>query len=90
MNVRSHRPAMSVRSTILAQIEEIARKDNIKLPPLSDDLSLADTGLDSLNMAVLVATLEDKVGVDPFTAADEARFPVTVGDFVAMYDDALA
>lgn len=81
---------MSVRATILTEIEGIAAREKLKLPPLADELPLAESGLDSLNMAVLVAGLEDKLGVDPFTASDEVRFPVTLGDFVAIYDDALA
>ena len=44
------------------------------LAPLTDDRA-ADCGLDSLGFAVLVARLEDELGVDPFTAAEEAFFP---------------
>jgi hypothetical protein len=33
----------------------------------------------------LVARLEDKFGFDPFTASDEAVFPVTLGDFIGLY-----
>ena len=47
---------------------------------------LADCGLDSLGFAVLVARLEDKLGIDPFTAAEDASFPVTFGDFVKVYE----
>jgi acyl carrier protein len=54
---------------------------------LRDDLVLLDSGLDSLGFAVLVARLEDKLGVDPFTAAEEAVFPVTFGDFVKVYEN---
>ena len=41
----------------------------------------------SLGFAVLVARLEDTLGVDPFTAAEEAVFPVTLGDFVKVYEN---
>jgi acyl carrier protein len=55
---------------------------------LSDDLVLLDSGLDSLCFAILVARLEDSLGLDPFTASDEVYFPVTLGDFVKAYENA--
>jgi hypothetical protein len=36
---------------------------------------------------VLVARLEDKLGFDPFTAAETAFFPVTFGDFIKVYEN---
>jgi acyl carrier protein len=77
---------MSVRLTIFEQMEEVAREHGKILAPLKDDLVLADSGLDSLGFAVLVARLEDTLGVDPFTASDEAVFPLTLGDFVKVYE----
>ena len=77
---------MSVRLTIIAQMEQIAREHGKILAPLKEDLVLAGCGLDSLGFAVLVARLEDKLGVDPFTAAEDALFPVTLGDFVKVYE----
>jgi acyl carrier protein len=78
---------MSVRLTIFEQMEEVAREHGKILAPLKDDLVLADSGLDSLGFAVLVARLEDTFGVDPFTASDEAVFPLTLGDFVKVYEN---
>jgi acyl carrier protein len=77
---------MSVKLTILDQMEQIAREHGKILAPLNEDLALADCGLDSLGFAVLVARLEDKLGIDPFTAAEDAFFPVTLGDFVKVYE----
>ncbi len=79
---------MSVRSSVLSQFEEVAKEYEKPLKPLSDDLPLLQSGLDSLCFAVLVARLEDVLGVDPFSAADDVRFPVTVGEFVRFYEDA--
>jgi acyl carrier protein len=78
---------MTVRLTIFEQMEEVAREHGKILAPLKDDLVLADSGLDSLGFAVLVARLEDTLGVDPFTASDEAVFPLTLGDFVKVYEN---
>ena len=79
---------MSVRSTIAAQFEQVATEQKKTLAPLSDDLVLLESGLDSLCFAVIVARLEDALGVDPFSAAEDAEFPVTLGDFVRFYEDA--
>lgn len=78
---------MSVKLTIMKQMEEIAREHGKILAPLRDDLVLVDSGLDSLGFAVLVARLEDRLGLDPFTASEDALFPVTFGDFVKVYEN---
>jgi len=76
----------SIRSTIVSQFEQVAAEQHHKLVPLTDDRPLMESGLDSLAFAIVVARLEDALGVDPFTAAEDAQFPVTFGDFVKMYD----
>jgi hypothetical protein len=57
---------------------------------LSDNLVLLESGLDSFCFAIVVARLEDTLGVDPFTAAEDVYFPVTLGEFVKFYEDATA
>ena len=79
---------MSVKSTIIAEINEVASEQGKTVASLQDDLVLLDSGLDSLCFAILVARLEDKLGVDPFTAAEDVYFPVTFADFVKFYEDA--
>jgi acyl carrier protein len=79
---------MSVRSTIASQFEQVAKEQKKDLAPLSDDLVLLESGLDSLCFAIIVARLEDALGVDPFSAAEDAEFPVTLGDFVKFYENA--
>ncbi|MGF6313234.1 acyl carrier protein [Bradyrhizobium sp. i1.8.4] len=78
---------MSVKSRIFAAMQQIADEQKVKLPPLNDDLTLHDTGFDSLAFAILVARLEDDLGVDPFTIADDAAFPSTVGEFIRAYEN---
>jgi acyl carrier protein len=79
---------MTTKLTIMAEMQRIADEQAKRLAPLSDDLVLLDSGLDSLCFAVLVARLEDKLGLDPFTTADDVAFPVTLGDFVKVYERA--
>jgi acyl carrier protein len=77
---------MSVRTTITSQFEQVAQEQRRKLAPLSDDLRLLDSGLDSLSFALIVARLEEALGFDPFDRDDDVRFPVTFGDFVRLYE----
>jgi len=78
---------MSVRLKIFSAMQQIAEEQEITLPPLEDDLSLPETGFDSLAFAILVARLEDDLGIDPFTIAEDAAFPLTIGDFVRAYEN---
>jgi acyl carrier protein len=75
---------MSVRSSITSVFEQVAREQQRTLAPLSDDLKLLQSGLDSLSFALIVTRLEDALGYDPFETADS--FPVTFGDFVKLYE----
>ncbi len=79
---------MTTKLTITSQIQKIADEQSITLAPLVDDMVLLDSGLDSLCFAILVARLEDLLGVDPFTASDDVSFPVTLRDFVVAYENA--
>ncbi|HXD75604.1 MAG TPA: acyl carrier protein [Vicinamibacterales bacterium] len=81
---------MSLKAVVVSQIREIAEEDARSLPPLTDDLVLLDSGLDSLAIAILVARLEETLGFDPFTESDEVAYPVTLGDFIAFYEHAAA
>jgi acyl carrier protein len=79
---------MDTRAVIFEQMRSVAEHQNKKLAPLTDELLLLDSGLDSLCIAILVANLEEELGKDPFSTGDETTMPVTVGDFVKLYADA--
>jgi acyl carrier protein len=81
---------MNVRSEVVTQFKQVAQEQGKRLAPLTDDLELLNSGLDSLCLAILVIRLEDALGVDPFTASEDALFPVTFGDFVSFYENAAA
>jgi acyl carrier protein len=78
--------SMSVRLKIFAAMKQIAVEQGVTLPPLEDDLRLHETGFDSLGFAILVARLEDELGIDPFTMSEDASFPLTIGDLVRAYE----
>jgi len=79
---------MSIQLTVISEIEKIAAQHHKKLVPLNRDTVLMNSGLNSLCFAVLVARLEDQLGVDPFSTSEDVNFPVTLGDFVRVYENA--
>jgi acyl carrier protein len=79
---------MSIRSTIIEQMRQIAVEQDRKLAPLTDELVLLESGLDSLGFAILVARLEDTLGLDPFTTSEDVYYPVTLGEFIRFYEHA--
>ena len=81
---------MQVREIVVTTIDSVAAENRITLVQLTDELPLLESGLDSLCLAVIVARLEDQLGVDPFSTNDDMAFPVTVGDLIKLYQYALA
>ena len=79
---------MSIKATIISQLEEIRGSSKKPLLPLTDELALLDSGIDSLGLAILVTRLEDTLGLDPFTDSDITVPPVTLGDFIGLYEHA--
>jgi acyl carrier protein len=77
---------VSIRSTVLSEIRELARAEGKPLAALTDDLPLLESGLDSLMLAILVARLEEVLGLDPFTDSQDVFYPVTLGDFIKAYE----
>jgi len=81
---------MSMRDTILNEMRTVATLHGKRLPDLTDDLPLTESGLDSLCFALLVARLEDNLDRDPLSEIPNGRFPSTIGEFVALYEEAVA
>jgi acyl carrier protein len=78
---------MDVKAEVIAQFEQVAAEQGMQLAPLTDELTLFESGLDSLCFAIVVVRLETLLGVDPFSA-DDLSFPVTFGDFIGCYKNA--
>ena len=78
--------AVSIRDTVHSVFRKVAAEQGRTLAPLSDELPLLQCGLDSLCFAIVVATLEDSLNVDPFNADGWVDFPVTLGEFIQLYD----
>ena len=79
---------MSIRETIERVYMEVLEQTDSELlvPTLEDGTLLLESGLDSMGFAILVATLEDELEYDPFTMMEEAVYPTTYGEFVAIYE----
>ena len=80
---------MTIKDLVLNEIRRVAADHNKTLPPLTDNLLLTDSGLDSLCFAILVARLEDLTGRDPLGENDSKPFPRTIGELVALYEQAV-
>lgn len=79
---------MSIKAAVISQIEQIRGGPDTQLPPLTDDLVLVESGLDSLGIAILVTRLEDTLGLDPFSESEVNLPPVTLGDMIRLYENA--
>jgi acyl carrier protein len=79
---------MDTKMEIIAQFTRVAQEQNKRLSPLTEDLALHDSGLDSMCFAIVVSRLENSLGLDPFSEDENARFPVTFGEFTKFYENA--
>jgi acyl carrier protein len=79
----------SLGPAISATFRSVAAGQGKTIGSLSDDVVLLESGLDSLCFAIIVARLEDELGYDPFTDAEDVFFPVTFGEFVRFYERGL-
>ena len=80
---------MTTRDTILQLFNEALETTGTELSveKLENDTVLLDSGLDSLGFAILVARLEEELGYDPFVEMEDAVYPTTFGEFVAIYEN---
>lgn len=78
---------MSIRASIVSQMELVAGEQDKTLAPVTDSLVLLESGLDSLSLAILVVRLEELFGFDPYVELSEIHYPVTVGDFIRLYEE---
>jgi len=89
--VNSKTIALNRNRNELATDIELAMKDIAKITgaKLDNDLLetsvLLESGLDSLGFAMLVASLEERLGYDPFVISEHAVYPITYGEFVDFY-----
>lgn len=82
---------MDIEQQIKDCMQQVAELTQCQLvSPITDDTVLLQSGLDSLGFAMLVAQLEETLGLDPFSQMMIAVYPSTFADFVRIYRQALA
>jgi acyl carrier protein len=81
---------MDLRQQIESVIRSVGkqyRKDLID--EFRDDTVLLESGLDSLDCAIVIGRLQQELQVDPFSRLDDpAAYPRTFGEFVRLYQSA--
>ena len=79
---------MSMRQIVYDQISAVAQQQGKVLAPLRDTQNILESGLDSLCVAIIIASLDDKLNASPFDN-DSTEIPVTIGDLVQIYQNAV-
>ena len=77
---------MNTKDTIESLFNGVLQEAGKPTIEFHDEMVLLQSGLDSLGFAMLVAKLENELGYDPFTMMEDAVYPVTFGEFVAIYE----
>lgn len=78
---------MPIRQTIYGKVKEIAEQQRKSICLVTDDTQLLESGLDSLCIAILIASLDDALDLNPFDI-DDAVMPDTFGELIQMYEHA--
>ena len=80
-----------IAEQIRATFNSLWAEDHEGPPPqLETGTILLETGFDSMAFAVLIAQLDDDLGVDPFALDMDADPPVTFAEFVGFYERCIA
>ena len=79
-----------LQDSIHAVIKQVASESGKQIIELDDDTVLLESGLDSLDFAIIVARLERELGYDPFSLLDRPVYPRTFRDFVDIYLESLS
>ncbi len=77
---------MNMYDAITETIRTILTERNDPVPDLEPGTSIANSGLDSLDVAALVVRLEQRLVIDPFQDGALARFPRTLGELANLYE----
>lgn len=74
-----------IRLVILEEMATLLEEAERPIPEFSDGDILLETGMDSLDFAVLITRLEERLGFDPFTEMEDPIYPQTVGELTTIY-----
>ncbi len=79
---------IEMKKIILEKFNEALEQTDVdqRYEDIRDEQVLLESGLDSLGFAILVALLEEELDFDPFQQMEDAVYPTTFGEFVAIYE----
>jgi acyl carrier protein len=78
----------AIRQAIVRQFNVIYQEQrNVPPPSFTDDLILQESGVDSMGFAILITRLEEDLGFDPFSDADQPFYPRTLGELITYYEN---
>ncbi|MEO1528339.1 MAG: acyl carrier protein [Planctomycetota bacterium] len=77
----------TIRATIETVIRQVADESGKDLAAdFGEETVLLESGLDSLDFAIVVARLEQELEFDPFSADSNPWYPRTYADLVRAYE----
>jgi acyl carrier protein len=77
---------MTIEKIVLETINEILTdSEREALNVLDRGQIMLESGLDSMDFAILVAELENSLGFDPFVIEENPIYPSTFGEFIDLY-----
>jgi acyl carrier protein len=88
---KTEEPSPVQRAELRQKIESVMREvaaqyDKELIANFGDDTPLLDSGLDSLDHAIVVARLQNELNLDPFGKLRQgSEFPKSFGEFVDAY-----
>lgn len=60
---------------------------DVQFDDIANEQVLLESGLNSLGFAILVALLDEELEFDPFQEMEDAVYPITFGEFLAIYEN---
>lgn len=76
-----------MQEKILKVLNHVAAEQGVQLDlSQGGETILLSSGLDSLGFAIVVASIEEQYGVDPFIQMEDPIYPKTLGEFFAFYE----
>ena len=77
-----------MRNIIIEKFNEALEQTGVEkqFDTIKNEQVLLESGLDSLGFAILVALLEEELDLYPFQEMEDAVYPTTFGEFVAIYE----
>ncbi|WP_159084029.1 acyl carrier protein [Saccharobesus litoralis] len=81
----------TVQQTIYSVLREIQERNGYPLKEINEEVKVVkNLGFSSLDVAELVAVLEMEFGIDPFSQGVSIMEVHSVGELIAVYQNALS